>query len=87
MDGGGRALRVVVWLRRREGLDGVTEAVSRIEALLRYTVRKAFLYVSSSADLPSHRRPAAVALVGTLGFWLVFRSDNPLHSGFILPVA
>lgn len=87
MDGGGRALRVVVWLGRREGLDGVVEAVSRVEPLLRYTVRMAFPYVSSSADLPSHRRPAAVALVGTLGFWLMFRSDNPLDSDFILPVA
>lgn len=43
MDGGGRVLRVVVWLRRREGLEGVIEAVSRVEALLRYTVRRAFL--------------------------------------------
>lgn len=87
MDGGGRVLRVVVWLRRREGLDGVIEAVSRVEALLRYTVRRASPDVSSRASLPSYGRPAAIALVGVFGFWLIFWSNNPLDSDFILAVA
>ncbi len=87
MDGGGRVLRVVVWLRRREGLDGVTEAVSRVEALLRYTIREAFRYVSSRASLPRYGRPAAIGPVGAFGFWLIFWSNNPPDSDFILAVA
>ena len=47
LGGGARTLRVVVWLRRREGLLGAIEAVSRVEAALRYVIREAFPQVPS----------------------------------------